>query len=74
MCSGHQVVNIFSLVPGFSHLQNNSGNEYQILLSRYHREEQKQRIRGERCLGETQRVLLNYTSTGHRTLNIYWKD
>ena len=71
VCSGHQVVNIFSLVPGFSHLQNNSGNVYQILLSRYHREEQKQRIRGERCPGETQG---NYTSTRHRTLNIYWKD
>ena len=49
VCSGQQVVNIFSLVPGFSHLQNNSGNVYQTLLSRYHREEQRQRLRGERC-------------------------
>ena len=48
VCSGQQVVNIFSLVPGFSHLQNNSGNVYQTLLSRYHREEQRQRLRGER--------------------------
>ena len=53
------VVNIFHLVGGL-HLQNNSGNLHQILLSRYFREELKQRIGGKACLGKIPWVLLDY--------------
>ena len=48
------VVNIFYLLERlffffFLHLQNNSGNVHQLLLSRYFREELKQRIWGRAC-------------------------
>ena len=43
-----------------SHLQNNSGNLHQILLSRYFREELKQRIWEKACLGKIPWVLLDY--------------
>ena len=40
---------------GVSHLQNNSENLHQILLSRYFREELQQRIWGEACAWKTQK-------------------
>ena len=49
----HSVV----LVVGWLH---NLGNLHQILLSRYFREELKQRIWGEACLGKISWVLLDY--------------
>ena len=43
-----------------SHLQNNSGNGHQILLSRYFREELKQRIQVRPVPGKPHGVLLSY--------------
>ena len=36
----------------FLHLQNNSGNVHQVLLSRYFKEELQQRMWGKACLGK----------------------
>ena len=47
MCSWSSTSSYLPFGGGFSHLENNSGNLHQILLSRYFREELKQRIWGE---------------------------
>ena len=51
----------FGGVRGGSYLQNNSGNIYQILLSRYFTEELKQKIWGKACPGRAHRVPLVHT-------------
>ena len=57
--NSHHVV--FPFGEDFSHLQNNSGNVYQILLARYFREELKHRIRGRVCLRKAHKFLLDYS-------------
>ena len=57
---GCEVVNIFHLLGGESHLQTNSGNVHQIPLSRYFREEISRIYGGRPVLGRPQRVLLAY--------------
>lgn len=47
----------------FSHLQHNSGNSYQILLSVSFREELQQSIRAKACLRKAPQILLGYKRT-----------